>query len=406
VPVDGSVRDAARRRLFDTLVAARVGRGLPEAAPLAGLATEGPGRIRAMVATVRATEVDDIALAGCVTAGSVIVPVALLLAAERDCDSDKLLTAIVAGYEAMVGFAAAIGGATILYRGIWPTLAAAPIGAAAVAGSLAGLDAVAMRSALALAIGRSPWWLDRGLPRWLQLGHAAVDGVAAAQAAEAGFTAPASVIDGWANAANLAIDPVRLAPSEVPEIQQIECKTFPTARQGLSAIQAFMRLHSERAVTPDDRIEITLPTVYRAMVGGTTMPADRIGSMLSAAYQMALAVHAPERMFDVVRTPPYSDPAIADFLARVVVTEDATLDTLYPARWGARVTIDGAETRTCEILSPAGGAEHAFGWTELAEKAASLTAPIGLPSGYFGPLRDAIVRDASPSELLGRSERD
>jgi 2-methylcitrate dehydratase PrpD len=396
MPGEGPVRDAARRRLFDTLVAARVGRGLPDAAPLGKLASDGPGRIRAMVATVRATEVDDIALAGCVTAGSVIVPVALHVAAERDCGSDTLLTAIVAGYEAMVGFAAAIGGATILYRGIWPTLAAAPIGAAAVAGSIAGLDAAAMRSALAFAIGRSPWWLDRGLPRWLQLGHAAVDGVSAAQAAEAGFTAPASVIDGWAGAAGVTIDPALLASGAAPKIDQVECKTFPTARQALSAIQAFMRLHAERPVTPDDRIEIALPGVYRAMVGGTAMPAERIGSMLSVAYQMALAVHAPERMFDAVRTPPYSDPAIADFLTRVTVIHDAALDALYPARWGARVTI-GA--RTCEVLSPAGGAEHPFGWIELAEKAASLAMAMDLPSGQFEPLREAIERDTVPPEL-------
>jgi 2-methylcitrate dehydratase PrpD len=394
------VRDAARRRLFDTLVAARVGRALPEAAGLAKLAVDGPGRIRALVATVRATEVDDIALAGCVTSGSVIVPVAVHLAAERDCDSEALHHAIIAGYEAMIGFASAIGGATILYRGIWPTLAAAPIGAAAVAGSLAGLDATAMRSALALAIGRSPWWLDRGLPRWLQLGHAAVDGVAAAQAAEAGFTAPAQVIEGWANAAGVTVDPALLAPGESPKIDQIECKTFPTARQGLSAIQAFMRLHAEQPVASTERIEITLPSVYRAMVGGTAMPAERIGSMLSAAYQMALAVHAPDRMFDVVRTPPFSDPAIADFLARAAVIEDAALDALYPARWGARVTIIGAETRTCEVLSPAGGAEHPFGWAELSGKAGSLATAQGLPEGHFEALRDAIEQDAHPADLL------
>ncbi|WP_404710883.1 MmgE/PrpD family protein [Sphingomonas sp. MMS24-J13] len=394
------MRDAARLRLFDTLVAARIGRALPEAAPLAKLAVDAPGRIRALVATVRATEVDDIALAGCVTAGSVIVPVALLAAAERDCDSDALLRAIVAGYEAMVGFAAAIGGATILYRGIWPTLAAAPIGAAAVAGSLARLDRQAMLSALALAIGRSPWWLDRGLPRWLQLGHAAADGVAAAQAAEAGFTAPASVIDGWANASGVTVDPALLAPGAVPKIHQIECKTFPTARQGLSAIQAFMRLHADRPVGPTDRIEIALPGVYRAMVGGTTMPAERIGSMLSAAYQMALAVHAPERMFDAVHTPPCNDPAIADFLTRVVVTEDAALDALYPRQWGARVTIVGAEARTCEVLSPEGGADHPFGWTELAAKAASLALGLGLPATHFEALQDSIRKDVRPGDLL------
>ncbi len=182
----------------------------------------------------------------------------------------------------------------------------------------------------------------------------------------------------------------------------MECKSFPTARQGLSAIQGFMRLHAERPILPSDRIEIELPAVYRAMVGGTAMPGERIGSMLSAAYQMALAVHAPDRMFDAVRTPPLADDAIADFLGRVVVREDSALDALYPRQWGARVTIvsaDGA-TRACEMLSPEGGSDHPFGWPELVRKAASLAVAQGLEAGHFDPLRQAIEADVPAAKLL------
>lgn len=355
-----------------------------------------------LVATTRATEVDDIALSGCVTPGSVIVPTALVIAEEQQAGPDALHAAIIVGYEAMIGFATAIGGAAILYRGIWPTLAAAPIGAAATAARLRGLDRQTTRHALALAIGRSAWWTHKGLPRWLQLGHAAVDGVLAAEAASAGFTTGEGVLDGWAAAAGVTLDPTGLTGLR-PWIEAVDTKDFPTARQGLSAIQAFADLHALQPVTGRDRIEIALPAAYRAMVGGTGMPNERIASMLSAAYQMALIVHAPDRLHDAARTPPLASPEIADFLARVTVHEDRALDLHYPAAWGARVTIvtpDGLR-RGRSLLDPEGSAVRPFGWSALAAKAAALARANAVPAELFVALRKAVEADRPAGELLG-----
>lgn len=393
---------SARLRLFDTLVAARIGRTVPDAASLAPLAIGTQGRIRTLVATIRATEVDDIALAGCVTAGSVVIPTALVLAAEIDADAAVLHGAIVAGYEAMAGFAAAIGGASILYRGIWPTLAAAPIGAAVVAARLRRLDRAATASALAMATGRSMWWLDRAMPRWLQLGHAAVDGVLAAEAAAAKFVARADVLDGWASAAGITFDARKLIKPEGLWIDAVDCKTFPTSRQGLSAVQAFADLHAAAAVTPADKVEVAVPAAYLRMIGNTSPPDDRIGSMLSVAYQMALMVHAPDRLHDVARTPPPITPAIVDFLARVTIREDADLSAHYPEAWGARVTILSADgsRRTRELLHPEGSAAHAFGWPELRRKAALLAQGNGLTAQSFDTLSSVVEADGRPADIL------
>lgn len=400
--VGPEARDAARLRLFDTSIATVLGWRLAESAPLHRMAQGVHGRIRALVAATRTTEVDDIILSGAVTPGSVVVPAALVLASDRRIDTARLHEAIVCGYEAMAGFAAAIDGAQALYRGVWPTLAAGPIGSAAVASSILGLDEDATNRALALAICRSLWWMPQGLPRWLQLGHAAVDGVLAAEAAAAGFSAPADVWDGWAGAAGISLDPARLAPAERPHIFSAETKSFPTARQGLCAIQAFAQLHREIPVGASDRIDLALPSVYAAMVGGTMLPNGRMFSLVSAPYQMALLVHAPERLYDVGREELLSDSVIESFLGQVTVSVDPLLDALYPRVWPARVTIaspDGS-TRMREVHDAEGGDRHPAGWQDLAAKARSLAHANALDPRHMVDLEEAVRSDHASGELL------
>ena len=395
------LREAARQRLFDTLLAALVGRRLPENAPLARPSGDGHGRLRALVATVRATEVDDIAISGCVTAGSVVAPTALHLAAAAQADAASVHDAMLAGYEAMIGFATAIGGATAIYRGVWPTLAAAPIGAAAVAARLAGLDAERTRAALALAIGRSSWWTDRSLPRWLTLGHAAVDGVLAA-AAMAGFDAAPEVIDAWAAAARLTLDAEALAARPTPRLLEVDTKPFPTARQALSTIEAFAALHAAQPIGATDAIVVGVPGAYRAMIGGVSTPKTRMESLVSAACQMALVACAPDQIYDAVRARPPCGGAVAGFLSRVTVETDEAVDAAFPDAWGGRVTIRPARgaPREALVLHPRGSAPSPFGWPELEDKAARIARANGLDPAAVAALRVAVREDASPAVLL------
>src|SRR5439155_14687040 len=108
--------------------------------------------------------------------------------------------AIVAGYEAMIRFGAAIDGPTVLYRGIWPSYFAAPLGVAAVAARLMRLDAARTAHALATAlIMLTPGTGHHAAPttaRWLAVGHSAARGLAAALAAHAGFTSDLELADG------------------------------------------------------------------------------------------------------------------------------------------------------------------------------------------------------------------
>ena len=111
-----------------------------------------------------------------------------------------MTAAILAGYEAMTRLGRAIDGPAILYRGIWPTYFAAPFGIAAVAARLFRLDARQTANALALALTFAAPGVGHHnaatTSRWLAVGNAARNGLAAAQAAQAGFTSDLNLLDG------------------------------------------------------------------------------------------------------------------------------------------------------------------------------------------------------------------
>src|SRR5215470_9348582 len=169
-----------------------------------GAAPDSMHRLRLDVAThcalARLSEVDDIHLASTTTPGAIVVPGAVTMAAAvRNRDADALAAAMIAGYEVMVRFGQAIDGPSVLYRGIWPTYFATPLGIAAVAACLLDLDAPQCAHALALALVRSaPGVGHHNLPttsRWLAVGQAAEAGLTAALAARAGFTSDLGLLD-------------------------------------------------------------------------------------------------------------------------------------------------------------------------------------------------------------------
>src|SRR6185436_20943185 len=162
--LDAATADAARGRVLDTLGAFVVGLRTPEGRLLRyverasgeSAALGFAERCRIYVGATRATEIDDIDPASCTTVGSVVVPVAVAEATRRPrADARTLLAAVVAGYEAMQRLGRAIGGATLIYRGVWPTYVAAPFAAAATVAKLLRLDAPTTERALALVLTRT-----------------------------------------------------------------------------------------------------------------------------------------------------------------------------------------------------------------------------------------------------------
>ena len=416
--------DAARMRTFDNLCSTAVGLSIADGQLLRRLADTPADaelsladEIRLYVGATRATETDDIAIACCVTVGSVVVPVAAAMAAQTPVDDRTFLTAVAAGYEAAIRLGVALDGGALIYKGAWPTYLVAPFAAAAVAARLKGLDARATANALALALARTPRWMGRSFdgasPRWMLLGAAAAEGVAAARAAAEGIGGDLGILPAFADAVGANVTEAALEDGAMfgDALLAVDAKTFPTSRQGLAATQAFLTFSPlSRPISEIERVELAAPGAYLRMIGSTAMPSNRIESLLSVAYQMALAAVRPDRLFDCGRETIHRDPEIADFMAKVVVVEDPLLNAAYPGEWGGGVRIvwRTGDSHALTIGDPEGSAHRALDWAALTEKMRRLMPASGLRFGLVQPLLDHCrALGAQPhSPLCGRLTGD
>jgi 2-methylcitrate dehydratase PrpD len=293
-----------------------------------------------------------------------------------------LLAAVVAGYEATMRLGRAIGGALLLYRGVWPTYATAAFGSAAAAARLLGLDAERTAQALALALARSG-----GLPagssgqfgfRYFALGAAVADGCAAALAAVAGVRAEADDLAAFAARIGAQLVETELTDGlgQQWRLGEVETKMLPSARQALASVEAFMSL----AVPADaiERIVVAVPPAYRAMVDRPQLPARRIDSLLSVQYQIALAALDRGALYDALREPVRCDASIAALMARIELRSDDGLGAQFPRHWGSAVQVrlrSGAEARGA-VLDPPDARDAS--WDALQRKLERIFAASGL----------------------------
>jgi len=373
--LDASTQDAVRARVLDALGALVVGLQTPEGRMLRRYAARASGEgsafdvaelCRLYVGATRATEVDDIDVASCTTVGSVVVPVALAIAARQaSADGRAMLAAVVAGYEAMQRLGRAIGGATLIYRGVWPTYVTAPFAAAATAANLLELDAKATARALALALTRTSAApaaaLSRVGFRYYSLGCAAVEGADAAIAAAAGVEADHDALAAFAERIGVTLDATSLVHSagEPWLLREIDSKPWPTSRQALASVAAFRDLELAReSIDAIERIVVAVPAAYRAMVDRAALPAQRVESMIGVQYQIALAAFAPDKLYDAIRAEVPTPPEIVSLMAKIEVRADEALDACFPRQWGGRVTVrfGSGEERTKDVLDPDGAA--------------------------------------------------
>ena len=407
--IDAAAQTAACQRLLDALVAVAIGCHTPEGRLLDRYAGRWHGNgatCRLLTGAARSTEVDDIDLPACTTVGSVVVPVAVTMAAARpNVGEGALLSAVVGGYEAMTRLGRAIGGATLLYRGVWPTYVTAAFGAAATTTRLLELDAAATARALALALARTDN-LPRGTLarfgyRYYALGCAAVDGCDAALAAAAGVEADLDGLAPFAERLGATLDAAEFrAELGAPwRVASVDTKPWPTSRQALASVAAFRQLELP-PVEEIERIVVAVPPAYRAMIDRPELPSNRVESMLGVQYQLGLAAFAPGTLDDAVRETLPHDPRIAALMKKVEVRADAELGAQFPRTWRSRVTLElsAGASATTEVLAPPGSGTGVLSWADLTAKAERVLAASG---SHPGPRLAAL---ATRCERLGVSD--
>jgi len=393
--------DAVGIRTFDTLGALVAGSKTEEgraiAASLRGFDDGLPATVTRRVATVRLTELDDIHMPTCTTPGAVVVPTAITVAASLGVNSAVYRRAVVVGYEAMTRLAAAIDGAHIVYRGVWPTYFCAPFAAAALSATVLDLDAARLANALGIALTRATGLTSEvvGMPigRWLTIGDAARAGCAAAFAARDGFVAEVD-LDRITAGAGFAFHKAALNADGPAAIDEVSVKPFPIAKQSLAAVEAALRLRDCAELGP---VRVHVPGAYARMIGAAAQAESRLSRLSSAAWNLALAFCRPEELQDLERTLSPDDQQLARLSASIEVVDDPELSLFYPLRWPARVEMSGhVETVIDAIGDPPIGNDLAAveaKWHERPEE--------------LGPLREAsLATDLSRINALLDSRRE
>jgi len=344
-------RATLRRHVADTLVAAVAGARTSEGRALRKVLPRGSVSDAAglMAAVIRHTEIDDIHTRSCTTPSSVTVPAALMLARDYgETDPDAVASAIWIGTELMTRLGVAIDGAHVLYRGLWPTYFTAPLGTAAVASRLLRLGeeqtAHALSLALMLSAGRSGRFHGALPGRSVILAMAAGNGIRAAQAAKDGVGGDPALLDGpWlrdAQGIDAKHDALTTQLGAKSIYREMTIKPFCSAKQAIAAIEAMMSI-VDGGVAPDavDKVVVRVPPPYARMITTRPEAGVRASTIISAAFQMGLAVHRPERLYDIERQGAMNETAALEFAQKVEIVADDSLLEFFPANFPAEVEV-------------------------------------------------------------------
>jgi 2-methylcitrate dehydratase PrpD len=329
-------------------------------------------------ASARLTEADDIHLTSCTTPGSVVVPTALHLASAGLFETwGDLVAAVLAGYETLIRVGYAIDGPRILAKKIWPTLFAAPIGAAAVACRAWRLNqsetAGALATALAASTGIASPAMAPNSSRWIALGSAAQCGVSAALAARQGAFGDVRLLESRAG----RIAGVRISSRRL--LQQLRTRFFfdevglkpcPVARQALAAVEACRELVG-RNPKGISAITVSVPSAQARVIDQPGWPSNRMQSIAGVQYQIALALLSPDQLLNFDRTPPFENKALRSLAGKVRVRADARLEAHYPETWPAHVVVVRSGKRLpMQLDTPRGDRVNPLGWEDVLSKSA------------------------------------
>ncbi len=411
IPADRAI---LRRHTADTVIARLVGantshgRHIADCFPGAS-ATE---KIAVHATQARLTETDDIHTASGVTPSSVVVPAALGAFAERPCAPRDLESAIWVGVELLVRLGDALGGAAVLYKGVWQTRAGATLAAAATAARVLGLSQGEMEDALSLALltsnGGAGRFAREPSGRWIVFASAVENGLRAVQAARRGYCGSALDLEGgWLSKAfGVDVDPARLSnglgASSV--FGALSMKPYCTSRQALPAAEAMRALIAE-GLSPSSiaKVVIRVPTPYAAMVSSPLDPLNRSTTYTGAGALVAIAALNPDGLYDVERDTVIHNHDILEFSRRCVVEADPALDAAYPAIWSAAIeatTASGVLRKTME--HPLGSPGNPLDDAGLAQKATKILSFVGraeLAEKTIGLANEAFDSNAAAAML-------
>jgi 2-methylcitrate dehydratase PrpD len=319
--------------------------------------------------------------------GATVFTAALAVAQDRGLSGRELVTALVAGSEAMFR----IGHATKHTneaRGFHAPGTTGPFGAAVAAGRLMGFDAPTMTSALGIAGSCAGGLLEfahagnGAMVKRLHMGRAAEGGVLAASLAADGFTGPTSVLEGEYGFLRVFCNDFDVAEltrgfGSTYFTLDIELKRYACHITAHNPIEAVLDLRNEHKFTAADVASIDIAANERmAKTNNIPAPGDVMLAQYSIPFSVALALYrdpVDPRSFDESAV---HDRAILDLAARTKLTIVPDQDRRDLAVT-VTVRLKDGRAPSRRVTSFKGTPERPLARAELREKFLLLTRRLG-----------------------------
>ncbi|MBI4182679.1 MAG: MmgE/PrpD family protein [Proteobacteria bacterium] len=281
--------------------------------------------------------------------GAVVVPAALAAAEAGERSGAEFVAAVVAGYDVVgrVGRAVVSGPFARVFR---PTGVLAPLGAAAAAARLMGLDEDGATRALGLAgnlgSGLNEWTYAEGTEVYFHAGFAARSGVAAAALAGLGVRASETIVEGRGGILAAFGGAERAATIAEGlgrrfEILAAYFKPVPACSFAQTACQAVLALVEEHRPRAAEVEAVRVRTFRNAIDNpGCDNPgpfADVTAARMSIQFCVAAVLARGALGEDTFGR--LDDPQILRLARATELVEDAAMTAAFPPREGAEVEV-------------------------------------------------------------------
>ena len=342
------------------------GRGGP--CSVAGSNLTAPPPLAALVngALAHGLDFDDTHAASITHASAVVLSTVLALGEAGGYNGRALVTAAVAGYEAITRLGMAAPGA-FHARGWHATAVCGTFAAALAAGRLERLDAGRLTAALGIAGSFASGviehledgsWVKRVHPGW-----AAHCGIVAAGLARGGFTGPATILEGRFGFYRtfLGSEPER-APFDTLgkewETLRVGFKPYPCCHYNHAYLDCALALRREHAIEPDsiERIECRVPAGEVPIVceprEAKLRPRTPYDAQFSLAYSVAAALVDGRVSLDTYTKDRIRDERVLGLASRVEHTVDPA--SRFPDGFPGWVRVRLRDGRLVEAREPDG----------------------------------------------------
>ena len=350
-----------------------------------------------MGALTHITETDDLHRASVTHPGCVVIPAALSLGERTGASAEKILHAILHGFEAMCRIGSAMG--PTHYKVWHNTATCGPYGSAMAAATLLDLDLEQTVNALGNAGTQSSgFWqfMETGaMSKHLHAGRASESGLLAAELAAVGFTGSPEILEGEKGMfAGMCIDPIPeailAAGDGLWQLPLTSIKPWPCCRHTHPTIDCALEL-SGRLNGADIRT-VEVDTYQAALdVCDRPEPENEYQAKFSLYHCVARALQSGEVKLDSFTEDARAQTAQLRKATRVRVVDPFA--SRYPISWGSavRVTTTAGEVLEAERKNCKGDPELALSESEMRSKAMDLLQYSGLGEAESAARCDTVL---------------